>query len=720
MSETCRQSKTGPFRGFSRKIFISIFVLFAVGAALSWQGTTVAKLQPPRDGEAPTAQDAAESATAPENEPQQQEYFNTLHKHSVFLGTEKNRINLSESVANVESLKDAPVKFEVLLNTKPEVVGAEIDTDNNMTFEYGKLGKSEITIQATNIHTGHKALSKMTVEVWAPDYWKMVLTVVGGLGIFLLGMKYMSEGLQVIAGASLRTLIATFTEHRVLAALVGMTATMLVQSSSVTTVMVVGFINSQIMTLTQGIGVIMGANIGTTITAWIISINLGAYGLPMMGGCAFVYMFSKADRIKYAAMAVMGLGAVFFGLEIMTQGFSVLRDLPEFAHWMERFSADTTWGVLKCAAIGCLLTLVVQSSSATIGITMSLASIGVIEFPTAAALVLGENVGTTITAVLASIGTSVNARRAAAFHVLFNLTGVLWVTLIFLQFFLPTVVWLIGTDDAGNVKNISTGIALTHTMFNATNTLLFLPFTRIVAKLLVKLIPDKGREPQKVSLTNLHSRLLESATIAIERSRIEVTRMSNGCLELADEVKQVAQSDVVDEAIVEKAFYKEQVLDSLQDEIIEFMANMLAGNLSHDIAESARSQLRMADELESISDYYIVILKSNLKLRESGLGFPEQERDEMLELHDAVTSYFLMIHRAFSQRKNGMELLTDVHSQGRNITHRAKSMRDRFLKKMSDERFEPQLVMAFNAQLNAYRRVREHTQNVAEAIVGVK
>ena len=782
MSETWHKSDTGPLRSFSRKILIPAFALAIVAFAAFWQGTTIATQQqtPGPDTQPPAAELVADETpptsppitqsdtTAPSktdsspaetnspspsdanaptknvkpqenlsieipavdplllksesepDEPHHQEYFDALKKHSVFLGTKKNRIDLSEALANVDSLKNASVKLEIVLNTEPKVVSAKVDKNNILTFEYGELGESEVTIQATNTSTGHTAISKMSIEVWTPNYWKMVLTVIGGLGVFLLGMKYASEGLQAIAGASLRKLIATFTENRFLAVIVGMVATILVQSSTVTTVMVVGFINSQIMTLTQGIGVIMGANIGTTTTAWIISIKIGEYGLPLMGVCAFIYIFSKTDRIKYAAMAGMGLGAVFFGLELMTQGFSILRDLPEFAQWMERFSADTTWGVLKCAAIGCVLTLVVQSSAATLGITMSLAALGIIEFPTAAALVLGENVGTTLTAVLASIGTSVNAKRAAAFHVIFNMTGVLWVTTVFITFFLPTVYWIIGTNEAGDIKNIGAGIAMTHSLFNITNTLLFLPFSRIVAKLLIRVIPDKGREPQKQSLTNLNIRLLESSAIAIERSRIEVIRMSNGCLEMADEVKHVMQNETVDREIVEKAFYQEQVLDTLQDEIIEFMADMLSGNISHDIAENARSQLRMADELESISDYFIVIMKSNLKLRESDLMFPEQEHNEMLELHDAITSYFLLIHRAFSQRKTGMPLLTEVHSQGRNITHLAKNIRDKFLKKMSDERFDPQIVMAFNAQLNAYRRVREHAQNVAEAIVGVK
>ena len=724
MNETLHKRYAGPFRNFPRKILLLIFAITAVGVALSWQGSTIATLQQPLDSDEITVQQIMTGGDVPpvpdDNEPHFQEYFTVLHKHTVLVGTGENRIDLSGPLSQVESLKNAPVELAILLNTKPGVAQAEINPDKSITFTYSKIGKTEITIQATNTKTGHKVVSRLFVEVWTPDYWKMVLTVVGGLGLFLLGMKFMSDGLQTIAGASLRKLIATFTENRFLAVVVGMMTTSIIQSSSVTTVMVVGFINSQIMTLTQGIGVIMGANIGTTVTAWIIAIKIAEYGLPMMGLSAFIYMFAKSDRIKFTALAFLGLGAVFFGLELMTQGFSILKDLPAFSQWMERFAADSLSGVLKCVAIGCLLTLMVQSSSATIGITMSLASIGVIRFETAAALVLGENIGTTITAILACIGMSVNARRAAVFHVMFNTLGVCWVTAMFLKFFLPMVLWMIGTNDAGEIKNVTAGIALTHTMFNLTNTLLFLPFTRIAAHLLTKYISDKGVTSQKANLTNLHTLLMESPAVAIERSRIEVLRMSNICLELSENVKQIMQTGSTDRSLVDKVFHQEEVLDSLQDEIIEFMTHQLSGNISHDVAELARAQLRMADELESISDYYTQILKSNLKLTESGVLFPEQELAGMRELHDAVTSYFKMIHRAFNQRRTGVDVLTAVHSQGRNVTFRAKNLRDQFLQRMSEERIDPQVVMAFNAQLNAYRRVREHAQNVAEAMVGVQ
>ncbi len=261
--------------------------------------------------------------------------------------------------------------------------------------------------------------------------WPMIFGLIGGLGIFLLGMKNMSEGMQAVAGAGMRRMIGLATNNRFLATGVGVLVTCLVQSSSITTVMVVGFVNAGLMSLAQGVGVIMGANIGTTITGWILVLEIGKYGLPILGVAAFAYLFSKGDRLRYLAMAIMGVGMIFFGLELMKDACSQIKSLPEFEAWLGRFSATGVIGMIKCMLTGCILTMMVQSSSATLGITIALALSGVIPYPTAAALVLGENIGTTITALLASLGATTNARRAAYFHVLFNMLGVFWIGIIF-------------------------------------------------------------------------------------------------------------------------------------------------------------------------------------------------------------------------------------------------------------------------------------------------
>ena len=277
-------------------------------------------------------------------------------------------------------------------------------------------------------------------------FFSIICTVLGGLGIFLLGMKYMSEGLQAVSGERLRKIISVATDNRIMGMLVGLTITSVVQSSSVTTVMVVGLVNSAMMTLTQAIGVIFGANIGTTVTAWILTLNIAKYGLPLLGLSAFLFLFCKNERMRYIGMTIMGIGMVFFGLTLMTDGFKPLRALPEFVQWFHSFQATSYLGVIKCAAVGCILTMIVQSSSATVGITMGLAATGMINFQTAGALVLGENIGTTITAWLASLGAATNAKRAAWAHICFNTIGVAWITIIAIPFYFPLIGRLIGHD----------------------------------------------------------------------------------------------------------------------------------------------------------------------------------------------------------------------------------------------------------------------------------
>ena len=614
-----------------------------------------------------------------------------------------------------------PLAYELLHNEEEEVVEATID-GCDLTLAWGAVGKSDITVRVTNTSTGQILDNKFSVEVWQPDYGKLVWTVIGGLGIFLLGMKNMSEGLQAVAGAGLRRMIGAVTDNRLLAIGVGTGVTVLIQSSSITTVMVVGFVNSGFMTLSQAIGVIMGANIGTTITGWILVLEIGRYGLAILGFAAFVYLFSKRDRIRYIALAVMGLGMVFFGLELMKNGFATVKDLPAFEAWFEQFTADTYLGVLKCASVGCVLTFIVQSSSATLGITISLTVTGVIPFETGAALVLGENIGTTITAFLASFGATINARRAAYFHMLFNMLGVAWVTAIFIPIYMPLVRSIIGTvpdPESGKavVSNMIEAIALTHTMFNITNTILFIPFVRVFASLLERFIPERAVK-EKPHLTSLDVRMLETSVIAIEQSRVEVLRMAHGCYKLAGWLKEIILQEVDDQELIQKAFHREEVLDTVQDEVVAFMAHLLAGNVPLDVANEARRQLRMADEYESVSDYLIAVLKSHLKLRQAGLKFPDTDFDSLLKLHDMVTDYLTLINEGFERRQ--AEVITKAKSQGEAITLRVKELRDQFLDQMSSMKLDPQVIVAYTAQLNAYRRVREHLLNVAEALAGEK
>lgn len=548
----------------------------------------------------------------------------------------------------------------------------------------------------------------------------LLCDLIGGLGLFLLGMKNMSEGMQAVAGSSLRRLISGVANNRLLATAVGTVVTCVVQSSSITTVMVVGFVNAGVMELAQGVGVIMGANIGTTITGWILVLKIGKFGLPLLGAAAFVYLFAKGDRWRYWAMTVMGVGMVFFGLELMKDACSIIKELPDFEQWFRRFQADSYLGVLKCALVGCIMTTVVQSSSATLGITISLATQGIISYETAAALVLGENIGTTITAFLASLGATTNARRAAYFHCIFNMVGVLWITAIF-AWYVDFIQWLVDVDvtkavidgDQETFPNTTAAIAATHSVFNVVNTLLFLPIAPLVVRFLQWAIPSKGFK-EKPKLTDLDIRILDTPTLAIEQSRQEIERMGDGCLKMLGWVVELMGQDDPDRETADRLKKREQVLDSIQDEVSEFVTHLLSGNVPHSVADEARKQLRIADEYESVSDYLADIDKFDRKLRRDGHRFTEERRTGLKALNAQLNEYLVAVNEALDQENRNVLVKTDATHK--RIRDEIKALRKQHLDDLSQNSVPPLVSVAYLATLNAYARVKDHTRNIAETI----
>jgi phosphate:Na+ symporter len=555
----------------------------------------------------------------------------------------------------------------------------------------------------------------------------IVAAVVGGLGIFMLGMKYMSEGMQTVAGSSLRRMISLVTNNRLLATAVGTGVTVMVQSSTVTTVLIVGLVNAGLMQVSQAIGVIMGANIGTTITGWILVFQVGAYGLPILGVAALAYLFSRSDRPRFIAMAIMGIGMVFFGLDLMKNGFAPLKDMPEFVDAFAWFQADTYGGILKAALVGCLLTVVVQSSSATLGITIGLAATGVIPFTTAAALVLGENIGTTVTAVLASVGSSTNGKRAAYAHVLFNLIGALWVIALFPWYsrIVASVIQSVhGTDplvmsfatfpdSAEYAAVVTAAIALTHTGFNVTNTLLFLPFVRPFGRLLERLFPDPAIK-EVARLRAMDARGVSAPVLALEQSRGEVLQMGQGAIKMMDWIRDLVFNDSWDRKLAQKVFHREEVLDRMQREIVAFLTDTLDATVPHAAAEEGRQQLRIAHEYESLGDRLSSILKGFDALREQRLALAPDQQAGLVELHDRVSAFLRRVSDAYARR----EPLTDDNARSCHdaITKQLKVLNDQHLQRMIDDPVPPGLSLIYAGMLTDYRRVRAHTLNIHEAM----
>ena len=555
---------------------------------------------------------------------------------------------------------------------------------------------------------------------------QMAFHVVGGLGIFLLGMKYMQQGLQVVAGDGIRRTINAVTSNRFLAVGIGLFVTTLIQSSSVTSVMVIGLVNSELMALNGAIGVIIGANIGTTITGWILALKIGQYGLPLLGLAAFGWLFIKGEKLRYSALAMLGIGMVFFGLELMKDGFEPARELPEFASMFQMFEATDYLGVLKSALVGCVVTLIIQSSSATLGMTIALANTGAVDFQTAGAVVLGTNVGTTITACLASLGADdVNAKRTAYFHIMFNVVGVAAITALFLPVYLPFIdnVVMAGVDPnmelpGGAFPYMTAGIAAVHTVFNVVTALLFIPFITPIASALSRLVKDKPMA-ERAHLTHLDFNLVSSPLIAIEQSGFEITRTDQHVRAMLDDLRTIITDKKDDRDLVEKTFQRERIIDDVQSEVTRFLTDLLSVDLSHRIAEEARAQLRLADEFESVSDYVSNVLKLYLRLQGANVVLSPVQQKELLELHDVIAGYYDSVHEGFAVDAFD-EYLARIRRDSREITDKIRALRDQHWNRLSDETVDPLISTSYMDIVNAYRRIKDHLLNIGEAIVGGK
>ncbi|WP_304159695.1 Na/Pi cotransporter family protein [Fusobacterium ulcerans] len=536
-------------------------------------------------------------------------------------------------------------------------------------------------------------------------YLDIIFNVLGGLGIFLYGMDSMSSGMQKLAGQRLKKILALLTTNRIMAILMGMGVTMLVQSSSVSTVMTIGFVNASLLTLKQALGVIFGANIGTTITGWILVLNIGKYGLPIVGAGAILYMFLKGDRAKTKALTFMGLGMIFLGLQLMSNGLKPIRSMPEFVSMFHMFSADTYFGVIKVAAIGTLITAVVQSSSATLGITITLAVQGLIDYPTAVALVLGENVGTTITAILATLNANVNAKRAAYAHTIINTLGVIWVTAVFPYYlkFLSNF----GSPEA----NITMAIATAHTMFNVTNVIIFTPFIGVMADLLTKIVKDDGKKDERV--TKIDFLMLKTPSVVVGQTKTEILTMGKYIEEMFGALDNIYINDeFITEEKVAQMRKIENDLDLFQKEITDANFVILNKNITDKMKMDTRNNLEVCDEYETISDYLMRVTNSLKKLQDNSISLTDEEKSTLKEFNEDTRELFRNVNTAYALKNR--DILVKAITKANKITEKYRKAKQIHLQDGGQENPIAMLTTSYMDILNHYRRVRDHIFNIIE------
>ena len=482
------------------------------------------------------------------------------------------------------------------------------------------------------------------------DMGLLLMGLFGGLALFLYGMDKMADALKAVAGARMKSILAGLTKNRVMGALTGAFVTAIIQSSSVTTVLVVGFISAGLMTLAQSIGIIMGANVGTTITAQIIAFKVTRYALLLVAiGFAMIFM-GKRERVRQYGAGIMGLGLVFFGMGLMGEAMSPLRSSEAFLDWMARM--EKPWvGIL----IGAMFTALVQSSSATTGIAIVLAAEGLITLPGGIALVFGANIGTCVTALLASIGKSQEARRAAMAHVLFNVLGVLlWIPFIdqlaaFVTSFSPQATDLSGT--ARLAAETPRQIANAHTLFNVINTILFLPFTTRLAKLVVTLIPDAPPdEADDTRARYLDAELLETPSLALDRVRLEILRLGTRVHDmLLEALPTVLDGDQED---LDHLVQQDDMVDALHAQIIAYLGRLSQESLTEKETQKFMTLMEATNSLENIGD----VIETNLvalgrKRIDESLVVSPATREVLENIHNTVRRAVDLAIQAVTQNK---------------------------------------------------------------------
>jgi len=536
----------------------------------------------------------------------------------------------------------------------------------------------------------------------------ILFKVIGGLGIFLYGMHHMSSGMQKIAGSKVKNIIGLLTKNRVIACIVGVVVTAMVQSSSVSTVMTIGFVNASLMSLKQALGVILGANIGTTVTGWILVLKIGKYGLPMVGAASIIYLFSKSDKVKTRVLTFMGLGMIFFGLELMSEGFKPLRSMPFFIELFHSFDATTgLGGILAAALVGALLTAIVQSSSATLGITIVLASQGMINSETAVALVIGENVGTTITAMLASLGARANARRAALAHTFINIVGLFWVISIF-PYYLKFLSHFVDPSE-----NITEYIASAHTIFNVTNVLLFLPFIGYIANLLEKVVVEKEEIVKKS--TQLDERMLETPIIVVDQTKLEINKIGTEIITGFADIDKILKDNLeISSKEYENILELEDKMDVVQGEIASINSKVLTLDLDPAIIKKARKNIAISDQYESITDYLKRIALIHKRLFEKEESLSEENLEDIDKLHKLIVDFFSYVDESY--KNNDYNILAEATKKSAEISMTYRELRRKHLDRIEEQPKSPLLITAYMDILNHYRRLSDHSLTVVEIL----
>ncbi len=554
----------------------------------------------------------------------------------------------------------------------------------------------------------------------------VIFQSLGGLGMFLFGMKIMSEGLQKVAGRKMRQILGMVSNNRFVGCGVGALVTSVIQSSSAATVMLVSFVDAGLMTLTQAIGVILGANVGTTVTAQLIAFKIQDYALPAIAAGVVLKFFLGRRKWVYVGDVLLGFGLVFFGLATMKAGFAPLKQDPTFISFFTKFNADSTGGILLCVMVGTALTMLLQSSSATVGITMALACQGLLNFEASVALILGDNIGTTITAELASVGANINAHQTARAHTLFNVVGVTNI-IIFFPFFIKLVLWVtssllnIGPPDqvvGGEKPNIARYIANSHTMFNVVNATFFLLVLPYLVRVAVWCTPHKKKEEMEElhHIKYLDHKYIDTPSVALGQARAESIRMGRAVQVMYDDVVRSVKERKLKE--LSKWRKREDELDILQREITQYLVKLVQRPISDEESKEANSLMRMVNNLERIGDSIENIAQLGEELIEQDVFLSEGGMHDYEVISQEVLKFLNLVVEAM--QTEDAEIMEDAQALEDHINQMREDMRGNYLMRLQSGMctVDPGLILV--DMLTAFEKIGDFCYNIAQAVAGVK
>lgn len=534
----------------------------------------------------------------------------------------------------------------------------------------------------------------------------IVISLIGGLGLFLYGMSLMGEGLQKSAGDKLKKIIELLTSNVVMGVLVGTVVTGIIQSSSATTVMVVGFVNAGIMNLSQAIGVIMGANIGTTVTAQLVSFNLEGIAPIALGIGILFYLFTSNQKTKHLSEILIGFGILFTGMEFMKDAVAPLAEYKAFTDALLYFSKNPVLGILA----GFAITGIVQSSSASMGMLIALASQGILPLSSALPILYGDNIGTCVTSLLSSVGTSRNARRAAVMHLSFNVIGTIIFMLVLNKPISAIVTHFDPTDTARQIANA-------HTLFNLTNVIILLPFSKYIVKLANRLIPIKETESEIVNNTKyLDERMFSTPSIALGNTVQEVVRMGHKATNsLEHSIAGFLNKSNED---INKAFESEKVVNKLQKDILNYLLKLSKEPLRDD--ERFRTDLlfNTVNDIERVSDHAENIAELAMSVKEMNISFSDSAIREIYEIYNKTITNFKDALIVLDVKD--FELANKVLEVENEVNYLEKTFRNSHMIRLNNGSCTIDAGVLYLDLLTNLERISDHSTNIVKQVLKLK